>query len=440
MLPSYGLTEKAGWVRSLRPFDEDSHGNYLDWLDRFFPQRASHPEADLDMYMVRMREALGDELYGRVRDWVAGLDFERRAGAWVDSTSHPGAQWSISEPVGMAIGRFLEPVVSDALGMPAQISYCGVTRHFHGVPCVAHRDMNKGSKFLLSWPIRLDVTEPWPLHFELGPDVNSIENTDPERALLFSGHDVWHWRDLYPGQDGRLLFLRYTLCDDARMHSHEEVEHLVQAGWAELEGQAYAIPDDIIIPHCNRLATPNRDWSVVRGAFSPDEISRVLSDAQRHPYVESPPSDIRRSPIRWIDDNVAGEDASWIWKKLRRAAYSAAPVIQPDDGEMAWQYVRRGSISLAEYTPGDFFDWHTDYMPLEACTATGRGPNASMRRISVVVLLERSLTGGRLEIDGTDFDDDGIGPGDAVVFAAEKSHRVTRVEAGQRVAMTAWWG
>ena len=421
-----------------RPYNEEAHSDYQAYLGEKFGY-GNNPEANTRRHWIDMPAALGPDLFRKVQEWVRSRPFDDRPGAWIDSSSHPRALWSIGEPVGMAIGQHLEPIVSAALGMQAHISYCGVTEHSHGVPCVRHRDVNRGSKFLLSWPIDLDIEKgTWPLHIERVDDgVDAEDNTDPEKALLFSGHDVWHWRDPYPGQRGRLLFMRYSVCKEIRMFSGLEVAQLATEGWRELCTGISRPPDGVIKPMCNFLSEDaSRDHYVIPEVFTPAEVESILDQMRSHPEVHQPTT---RKGTRWVQHTLGELDFDFAWWKSRECARAAAPALISECPYL-WDYVSKADFTLSEYLEGDSHVWHSDFLEAEEAERLGRSVNWSQRAVTTVILLHRSDIGGRLEFQDLDIDDTETKPGDAIVFPSRAVHRVSPVCSGRRVALSRTYG
>ncbi len=293
-----------------KPFDRDGQARYRGGMEHLFGGR-NHPEADALREWVDMRAALGEDLFAKARRWAAAAAHDARPGTYVLSTSQPGGVWCNSEPAVAAVGRAMEPEVSRLLGRRAWLSYGGLIVHFRGVPVVRHRDIGSGSKYLLSWPAALDIEGGWPLYAERPEGgrtvVDVLDHASAERALLFAGHDVHHWRGPYPGKVGRLMFCRYTAFDQARTHTEAEIDRLADAGLAELDGRPADVPRDLIQARCTSqdLALANRPCLTVPGLLTAEECAT----------------------LRFAGGG--GARLQWVARRLRRAVSEAAPVLIP---------------------------------------------------------------------------------------------------------------
>ncbi len=263
-----------------KPFHHEEQARYRASMEHLFGGE-NHPEANTFRSWIDMRAALGEGLFAKARRWAAEVPYEERPGTYVLSNSLPGGIWCNSEPAVVAIGRTLEPEVSRLLGRRAWISYAGLSVYFRGVPLVRHRDIGSGSKYLVSWPVLLDIEGGWPLHVER-PDgdrtaVDIFDNSSADRALMFAGHDVFHWRDPYPSDVGLLMYLRFTAFDLARTHTEAEIDRLADAGVAELDGRPAEAPLDLIEARCTSqdLALANRPYLTVPGLFTAEECAML---------------------------------------------------------------------------------------------------------------------------------------------------------------------
>lgn len=377
-----------------RPFDHGEQARYRAGMEHLFGGE-NHPEANTFRSWIDMRAALGEDLFAKARRWAAAVPYEDRPGTYVLSNSLPGGIWCNSEPAVVAIGRTLEPEVSRLLGRRAWISYAGLSVYFRGVPLVRHRDIGSGSKYLVSWPVLLDIEGGWPLHVER-PDgdrtaVDIFDNSSADRALMFAGHDVHHWRGPYPGAAGLLMYLRFTAFDLARTHTEAEIDRLADAGVAELDGRPAEAPLDLIEARCTSqdLALANRPYLTVPGLFTAEECAA----------------------LRFAGGG--GAWPQWVARRLRRAVSEAAPVLISGCA-FAGAEIRLEGPALRPGPKGPDETWRLDL-----------GGQESERRNRVGIAA--SLGRGRLE-----FGDRNVvvlEAGDAVLRRADIPYRWQQVDA-----------
>ena len=264
-------------------YDKENHETWFQGQHRLFAGE-NHPEPNLFRWWVDMREILPANIYEAAVRWANNLSLEgmkSRPGLYTLDRASPGAKWANSDPIPTAIGRLVEPLMSDLAGRQLRVSYCGVTLYFNGVPIVRHRDVGFHT-YLLTWPVAID-TDYWPLHVEKpgvdgGVEVDEFNLVSPDRALIFAGHDVHHWRDPYPGQRGMIFHIRYT-ATEIRQHTEEEIDGLFKAGMAELEnGSLSQEALEFVSPFCTsqRTVTEERHHVVQPEMFSREECEAFL--------------------------------------------------------------------------------------------------------------------------------------------------------------------
>ena len=96
----------------------------------------------------------------------------------------------------------------------------------------------------------------------------------------------------------------------------------------------------------------------------------------------------------------------------------------------------------AEYSKGDFYNWHVDI-------GVNQAPMPLVRKISMSLLLNdpKEFEGGELELFSKEFDGNSQGShvhklkqGHALFFASFHVHRVRPVTSGNRKALVMWFG
>ena len=359
-------------------FDRSAFQAYVGNMDELFGG-ANHPEADATREWIDVRTALPPGMYERVRCWAAALPYRSRPGSYPLSNSYPGGWWCNSEPVVAAVGRALEGEVSRVLGRRARLSYAGVLVTLAGVAMTRHRDIGSGSKYLLSWPAALDVDGEWPLHVERpsgGAGVDVLDNSSADRALLFAGHDVHHWRPPYPGREGRMLFMRYSTFEPVRTHSSREIDLLADAGLDELDGRP-------------RLGD-------VEHLMEAGCTSQRLAHEPRTHFLF--PSLLSAGECRTVVDTKASGPPSWLTGRLRRIVADATPGMI--SGCAFAGHEHRSAIGFARGAAG----WAVDLAESET------------NRVRVVVCLNPdNFTGITIEGHGPVT----MQPGDALIFRSD---------------------
>jgi predicted 2-oxoglutarate/Fe(II)-dependent dioxygenase YbiX len=93
----------------------------------------------------------------------------------------------------------------------------------------------------------------------------------------------------------------------------------------------------------------------------------------------------------------------------------------------------REGASFLRYREGGFYRRHID------CGDVPSWPEASRRRIAVVVFLNASFAGGALRLFGDELSDVQPRAGALVAFPADLPHEVLRVESGTRDTVVDWY-
>jgi PKHD-type hydroxylase len=187
-----------------------------------------------------------------------------------------------------------------------------------------------------------------------------------------------------------------------------------------------AIPERI----CNLIIERGKQFVPEIGITGDNEYA----EKQRKGEV---PLEIRKSYIRWLDDN-------WVYRQIY-------PYIETANKSAGWNYEWATSekIQFTEYGPNQFYDWHQDsYM--EPDPQNHRFPEwrGLTRKLSVTVSLSNpdEYEGGVLQFDNTTKE---VGEsvedcthildkGSLVVFPSWMWHRVTPVTKGIRYSAVIW--
>jgi len=173
------------------------------------------------------------------------------------------------------------------------------------------------------------------------------------------------------------------------------------------------------------------DFCFFEGAFSQDDVSHILENAQEFPEEEatvgnyrSVDTTIRSSIVRWMHPR---ESTVWIFDRLVSLVGSC--------NESRYGFDLTGlsdGLQVAEYRPGGFFSWHKDHGPQKH----------SVRKLSVTVQLSHpeEYEGGEMEFLANPEVD--IAPktfGTAIVFPSFVMHRVRPVTNGTRRSLVGWF-
>ncbi len=169
----------------------------------------------------------------------------------------------------------------------------------------------------------------------------------------------------------------------------------------------------------------------VEGLFTSDEIAPILEMYQGNEKSEAELSDeglnnpeLRKSKVSLLQpDNPA--HSAFIHKLAQLAIqinhqryhFDLSGIYEP--------------LQIAEYTEGDFFDWHSDF---------GNG-QASTRKLSLSVQLSEpdTYTGGDLQFKvNTNQINAPRSKGSVIIFPSFIQHRVTPVLTGSRKSLVAW--
>jgi len=187
-----------------------------------------------------------------------------------------------------------------------------------------------------------------------------------------------------------------------------------------------AIPERI----CDLIINRGKQFQPEVGVTGDNEYA----EKQRTGQV---PLEIRKSYIRWLDDN-------WIYRQIY-------PYIETANKNAGWNYEWATSekIQFTEYGPNQFYDWHQDSYnepyDMNHRFSEWRGLT---RKLSVTVTLSHphEYEGGILQFDtttkevGESVEDCThiLDKGSLVVFPSWMWHRVTPVTKGVRYSSVIW--
>lgn len=172
-----------------------------------------------------------------------------------------------------------------------------------------------------------------------------------------------------------------------------------------------------------------REYIIFDG-FLPHEVDRINAmwienEAKKATVTGNTPyqENLRKSTVFFLEPT---ERNHWVYERIttlagncnaQRYGFDLTGFVEP--------------LQLAQYQPGEFFDWHMDFSAGEA----------SNRKLSVTVQLsdEDDYEGGELQFMINNRTE--IAPrrkGSLVVFPSFIQHRVTEVTSGKRHSMAGW--
>lgn len=252
----------------------------------------NHPCPDETRAWIDMEAALGPNMFRSVLEWSKTVPVEEIAGFHRVTRAFWGGGVILSHPVVMAVGKALERKVSRAIGQPAYLSQALNVVVPRGVGAARHRD-TAYCRYFVSWPLAFDCHEPWLFHLERqGEDgqveVDRFDNSDPRRALVFSGHDVHHWRDPYPGKRMVFFFMRYSTASQVRGYTREQVNDAAALGLEELAGRAVnpgSVIDATPEYQGHRSTSPEEEMIVLPALFSPEDCRGLMHHGDTDDWV-----------------------------------------------------------------------------------------------------------------------------------------------------------
>ena len=153
------------------------------------------------------------------------------------------------------------------------------------------------------------------------------------------------------------------------------------------------------------------------------DLGSMLGKEQGRLEDERTDKNLRQSTVSWIDFNKMQpmyDDLSYLIQKINRNNFGFSNI----------QITERAQI--AEYSKGQFYDWHTD-------STIDMDTEPPVRKLSMTLLLNdpSEFEGGNLEIAGKKMSP--MKQGHATIFASFLQHRVTPVTKGVRKALVVWF-
>jgi len=186
-----------------------------------------------------------------------------------------------------------------------------------------------------------------------------------------------------------------------------------------------------IVKTTEPVLTPQQCDEFIRVGQSEPRLRGITGGAAGAMRSEKLDQELRKSTISWIPSAKAPAlykpIHEWI-VRINNNTFGFDPV----------QLIEAGQY--AEYSKGDFYDWHMD-------TPINMSAMPPVRKISMTLLLSdpKDYEGGYLQIFGDNFFKSEkskikIERGYAVFFASFLLHRVTPVTKGNRKSLVMWFG
>ena len=173
-------------------------------------------------------------------------------------------------------------------------------------------------------------------------------------------------------------------------------------------------------------------YAFFKNAFHETELEAInkLWEAEKSAKAEiygmenDNPDDFRKSKVSFLDFNISNK---WIFDKIASLANQINSERYYFDLVGIYE-----SLQLAEYSEGDFFDWHLDF---------GNG-FSSKRKLSLSIQLSNSdeYEGGDLQflLGGNKTENAPREKGTVIVFPSFILHRVTPITKGVRKSIVGW--
>lgn len=135
----------------------------------------------------------------------------RKDGLEADGFSIGTASWYGLWPLEMVLG-LMKPFFERAIGEALLPTYSFVRCYPRGTQLLRHRD-RPACEVSATLPISGSDDAPWPIHLGTSSEELTAENLVPGDALLYSGCELWHWREPLDADWRVQLFLHYVRRD-----------------------------------------------------------------------------------------------------------------------------------------------------------------------------------------------------------------------------------
>ena len=157
--------------------------------------------------------ALPAALLAHVRQITAPLVRQSQRGEMIepDGIAVGASSWYGHLPLD-GILDFLRPSIERAVGEPLLPTYSFVRCYPRGTRLTRHRD-RPSCEVSVTLPVAGSDDAPWPIHLGLRNKALAAVDLVPGDALVYSGMELWHWREPLEADWRVQLFLHYVRRD-----------------------------------------------------------------------------------------------------------------------------------------------------------------------------------------------------------------------------------
>ena len=165
-----------------------------------------------DRYCL-LRGALPPMLLAQVAEVAAPLVRQSGRGEMreTDGIAEGSSSWYGHKPLD-GILDFLRPAFERAIGEPLLPTYSFIRCYPRGTRLIRHRD-RQACEVSVTLPIAGSDGTPWPIHLGLRHKALAAPDMALGDALIYSGCELWHWREPLAADWRLQLFLHYVRRD-----------------------------------------------------------------------------------------------------------------------------------------------------------------------------------------------------------------------------------
>lgn len=149
--------------------------------------------------------------------------------------------------------------------------------------------------------------------------------------------------------------------------------------------------------------------------FTPDQCEDLIRRARAEQMIQGQTytsrKNIRTNHIVWL--NLDQHEYDYLWE-----------LVKDFWGQVHWY---EQPIQISRYSPGEFYDWHSDSKPNHRRT--------SVRHLTLTCTLQ-TAPAAIFETKLKSYD---LRPGEAVIFPSDLDHRACAPTQGERWSFTIWY-
>lgn len=119
-----------------------------------------------------------------------------------------GCPAGYGDPMMDSLMEELRPRLEQILGIPLYSTYAYFRLYTRGADLKRHRD-RPACEISLTLTLGHEGGSDWPIWFE-GPQGTTSISLSPGEAAVYRGHEIYHWREPYEGQQQAQVFLHYV--------------------------------------------------------------------------------------------------------------------------------------------------------------------------------------------------------------------------------------